>query len=94
MDSTCGAARPRCYSSGVFLALTVGCAQCHDHKFDPIPTWDYYAQLGVFRSTRLKEHPLASMETVVTCQRPAKRIEELQSQLDDFEQNQSRLIQT
>ena len=34
-----------------FLALTVGCARCHDHKFDPIPTADYYALYGVFSNT-------------------------------------------
>jgi cytochrome c553 len=34
-----------------FLALTVSCARCHDHKFDPIPTADYYALAGIFRST-------------------------------------------
>jgi mono/diheme cytochrome c family protein len=33
------------------LALTVSCARCHDHKFDPIPTTDYYALAGVFTST-------------------------------------------
>src|SRR5262249_20230872 len=31
-----------------FLGLTVACARCHDHKFDPIPTRDYYALAGVF----------------------------------------------
>ena len=34
-----------------FLGLTTGCARCHDHKFDPIPTKDYYALAGIFRST-------------------------------------------
>jgi hypothetical protein len=34
------------------LGLTLGCARCHDHKFDPIPTKDYYAMAGVFASTR------------------------------------------
>lgn len=33
-----------------FMALTVGCARCHDHKFDPIPTADYYSLYGVFDS--------------------------------------------
>ena len=33
------------------LGLTVACARCHDHKFDPIPTADYYALAGIFRST-------------------------------------------
>jgi mono/diheme cytochrome c family protein len=34
-----------------FLGLTLGCARCHDHKFDPIPAKDYYALAGIFRST-------------------------------------------
>lgn len=34
-----------------FLAMTVACARCHDHKYDPIPTSDYYAMAGIFRST-------------------------------------------
>lgn len=33
------------------IALTVSCARCHDHKFDPIPTADYYALAGIFTST-------------------------------------------
>jgi len=36
-----------------FLGLTVSCARCHDHKFDPIPTTDYYALAGIFHSTDL-----------------------------------------
>ena len=34
-----------------FLGTTVACARCHDHKFDPIPTRDYYAIAGIFEST-------------------------------------------
>ena len=34
-----------------FLGLTIGCARCHDHKFDPIPTSDYYALYGIFQSS-------------------------------------------
>jgi len=34
-----------------FLGLTVTCARCHDHKFDPIPTKDYYSLHGIFAST-------------------------------------------
>ncbi|MFC6647184.1 DUF1553 domain-containing protein [Granulicella cerasi] len=33
------------------MAMTVSCARCHDHKFDPIPTKDYYALAGIFTST-------------------------------------------
>ena len=35
-----------------FLGQTIGCARCHDHKFDPIPQRDYYALAGIFSSTR------------------------------------------
>ena len=34
------------------MGMTLGCARCHDHKFDPIPTADYYALAGIFHSTR------------------------------------------
>ena len=37
----------------VFLGLTVACARCHDHKFDPIPHRDYYSMAGIFRSTEV-----------------------------------------
>jgi len=40
------------------LGLTVACARCHDHKFDPIPTEDYYAMAGVFASTQMFNRPL------------------------------------
>jgi len=41
------------------LGLSVGCARCHDHKFDPIPTKDYYALSGIFQSTN---YAFAGME--------------------------------
>jgi hypothetical protein len=39
-----------------FLAQTVTCARCHDHKFDPIPTKDYYALAGILRNAKAMEH--------------------------------------
>lgn len=59
-------------TSKAVLGLTVACARCHDHKFDPIPTKDYYALAGIFKSTRtmatlntvarVNQRPLASKE--------------------------------
>lgn len=43
-------------TSRAFLGLTTGCARCHDHKFDPIPTADYYAMAGIFKSSKTMEN--------------------------------------
>ncbi|MDB6026050.1 MAG: Protein of unknown function (DUF1553)/Protein of unknown function (DUF1549)/Planctomycete [Verrucomicrobiales bacterium] len=43
-------------------ALTVGCARCHDHKFDPIPTKDYYSLYGVFAGCSERTVPLNGTE--------------------------------
>ena len=56
-----------------FLGLTVSCARCHDHKFDPISTEDYYALAGVFASTEMFNRPL---ETTGAATTPAKNPEE------------------
>ncbi len=42
--------------SKAFLGQTVTCARCHDHKFDPIPTRDYYALAGILKNTHTLEH--------------------------------------
>ena len=47
------------------LGLTVACARCHDHKFDPIPTKDYYALAGVFASTMRAERPMFEVDANV-----------------------------
>ena len=39
-----------------FMGMTLGCARCHDHKFDPIPTKDYYALAGIFKSTHTMDN--------------------------------------
>ena len=44
--------------AGDFWALVCACARCHDHKFDPIGTEDYYALAGIFFSTRLIPGPV------------------------------------
>jgi mono/diheme cytochrome c family protein len=52
-----------------FLAMTVVCARCHDHMFDPIPTKDYYALHGVFANiTEPSDKPLIGMKATPTQQ--------------------------
>ena len=49
-------------TGSAFLGLTVACARCHDHKFDPIPTRDYYRLLSAFAPTRRVNRPLMTRE--------------------------------
>ena len=44
----------------VFLGMTIGCARCHDHKFDAIPTTDYYRLQSFFAASELTDAPIAS----------------------------------
>ncbi len=67
-----------------FLGLTVGCARCHDHKYDPIPTRDYYALAGVFLDTKYKEYPLAPKSVVDEFDAQDKKIEKEEKLLADF----------
>ena len=69
----------------VFLGLTVACAQCHDHKFDPIPTRDYYSLLGVFRSSREEEYPLVNVAVVEAYKKAKTESEEKKAELKRFE---------
>jgi hypothetical protein len=47
-----------------FLGMTVACARCHDHKYDPIPQTDYYSLAGVFYNTIYEEYPNAPSKVV------------------------------
>jgi hypothetical protein len=66
------------------LGLTVACAQCHDHKYDPIPTQDYYSLLGVFRSSENHEIPLAPDLVVAAYKELEKKIEDKKYEVDEF----------
>lgn len=61
-----------------FLGLTLSCARCHDHKYDPIPTQDYYSIAGVFHSSRLVNAPEATQQEI-------DRYNEAKKQLDAAE---------
>ncbi len=67
-----------------FLGLTVACAKCHDHKYDPVPTKDYYSLLGVFRNTQFREVPLAENGVVSDYQRRKEAADEQNRKIKEF----------
>ncbi|MFN9419740.1 MAG: DUF1553 domain-containing protein [Pirellula sp.] len=64
-----------------FLGLTVSCARCHDHKFDPIPQQDYYSLAGIFQSSKLHTAPLVPQPDVDMYQKHQKQIKELEKEI-------------
>ncbi len=75
-----------------FLGLTVACARCHDHKYDPIPTRDYYALGGVLTSTESKEEPLAPPATVTAYHSAEKKIHDLDQQIKELLDKERKLL--
>ena len=72
-----------------FLGLTVACAQCHDHKFDPIPTKDYYSLLGIFKSTEYHEVPLAPADVVAAYKAHKKKVDDQEAAIAEFLHSQA-----
>jgi cytochrome c553 len=72
-----------------FLGLTVACARCHDHKYDPIPTTDYYALAGVFLSTDYAEAPIAPEAQVEAYQRAMSAIGSMDEEIKKFLHNEA-----
>lgn len=64
-----------------FLGLTVACARCHDHKFDPISTQDYYALAGVFASIKATDRPVLPDNMATKAQQARDRVQALQKQI-------------
>ena len=75
-----------------FLGLTVACARCHDHKYDPILSKDYYALAGVFANTAYLEYPLAPKSVVEEYDAADKKIEQKQKLLDKFLESEGRQL--
>ena len=77
-----------------FMGLSLGCARCHDHKFDPVSQADYYALAGVFKSTQTMEslariakwheNDVASPEEQAALAAARERLAEQKQQIDDL----------
>ena len=82
--------------SRAFLGLTAACARCHDHKFDPITTKDYYAIAGIFNNTRNVDKAVASKEEVdaynVAQAAIKKKQDELKHWSEDLREDGSRAL--
>jgi hypothetical protein len=72
-----------------FLGQTLGCARCHDHKFDPIPTKDYYAMAGILRNVQTLKDANVSNWVTRPLPIPAEQqahYEQLQNELSQAEE--------
>jgi hypothetical protein len=67
------------------LGLTVACARCHDHKYDPIPTQDYYSLAGVFSSCKLADLPMVPKAEADRYAESQKPLLECEKKLKDLQ---------
>ncbi|HWG45596.1 MAG TPA: PSD1 and planctomycete cytochrome C domain-containing protein [Gemmataceae bacterium] len=67
-----------------FLGLTVSCARCHDHKFDPISQSDYYSLAGVFQSTKYQEVPVGPASVIEKYKASQAKIREQDTKIKQF----------
>jgi hypothetical protein len=67
-----------------FLGLTVTCARCHNHKYDPISQKDYYAMAGIFNSTGYWEYNLAPEKDVQAYQDQRKKVKAAETALQEY----------
>lgn len=77
-----------------FMGLTVGCARCHDHKYDPIGTHDYYAIAGIFNNSDYHEYPVADSATAAEYTAEKEFIEDMQKGLRSYMSTESDQLAT
>ncbi len=75
-----------------FLGLTVACARCHDHKFDPISTIDYYALAGVFHNTKIVDTPFVGPEIVQQFEQASAKVTAQKTRITAAEKNDEDVV--
>lgn len=75
-----------------FLGLTVSCARCHDHKYDPIPTQDYYSLAGIFYNTCMVDKPLADAKSVETRRAAEQVVKDSENALKNYRQERKQQV--
>jgi len=75
-----------------FLGLTVACARCHDHKYDPISAKDYYSMAGVFFNSPYHEYPLVDQAVVDHWKEKDKLVEQQKERIGDFLKAEGELL--
>ncbi len=85
-----------------FMGMTLGCARCHAHKFDPIPQEDYYSLAGIFLSTKTMknykvvadwfERPLAPPEEVAALREQEQQIKQRETAIEELQKSTNKKL--
>lgn len=74
------------------LGLTVSCARCHDHKFDPIPTRDYYSLAAAYNGANWSDRMLASPEAITRLREWEQQVAQQRKDLENWQAETGRKI--
>jgi cytochrome c553 len=74
------------------LGMTVACARCHNHKYDPITQKDYYALVGIFANSTYKEYPTVSEAQAAAYESNLAKLEKKQIEMQEYTRTETRQL--